>query len=118
LVPNLGIIWDALSLHFNAFAEYAARIALACRKIIENQFNKDDCLKTVKLLQRSEVDNMKHFFKWAATFWEMDHSEKTKCAKKQQNDRLRGHALSAQCVGAGRGRISPGLAARKDEGGQ
>jgi hypothetical protein len=70
----LGPIWDTLFSHFNAFVEYAADIAI---KMTQKQFNKDDGLKTVTSLQRSEVDSVKQLRKW-----EINHSEKTKRVEK------------------------------------
>ncbi|OHT10648.1 TBC1 domain protein [Tritrichomonas foetus] len=73
LMPNLVLIWDALFGHFNDMLDFGYYIGTANIAMIEGSLLPQNYARTLTILQRTEINDVKELLRLANKFWNDDH---------------------------------------------
>ncbi|KAK8897195.1 hypothetical protein M9Y10_015131 [Tritrichomonas musculus] len=85
LIPKLVLVWDALFAHFDELLEYATYVAVAKVKLLENELDLEDYIKSMTTLNKGVAENVEELLRVADRYWLEDHSEKNQLLTKVTN---------------------------------
>ena len=74
-MPNIVLVWDSILTHFDNLVEYISYIAVATIKLLENDIDPHDYIKTMTTLKKYRIDDIRSLLKLSNQLWKKDMTD-------------------------------------------